>query len=138
MTRLHRALRRRGEETGASAIELVVYAPILMVVTFLVVQFALCWYGSEVAGATARESARVARVGQGTDEAIAQAKARGLTYAKQVGGQGLDEVQVTVRRVGNDKVRATVTGRAIEIVPGFAPRISQSVEGPVEQFRPDL
>ncbi|RHA43828.1 TadE/TadG family type IV pilus assembly protein [Cellulomonas rhizosphaerae] len=140
MTWLHRRLRRavRDRESGASSVELVLYAPLLMLITFLLVQCALSWYGDSVAGAAAREAARIARVGGGTPAALASAENRGESYARAVGGQGLRDVTVTVVRIPGDQVRATVSGRSMELVVGFAPRVSATVEGPIEQFRPDL
>jgi len=130
---------RADRERGATSIELVMYTPVLMLVIFLTVQFALSWHGSEVAGAVAREAARVARVGGGTPAAIADAEARGVDYAAAVGGQSLTQVDVQVTPVpAAREVRVTVTGRSVEIIPGFAPRVSRTVQGPVEAFRPDL
>jgi Flp pilus assembly protein TadG len=124
-------------DSGASSIELVMYTPILMLVTFLIVQFALTWHGQEIAGVVAREAAREARIGGGTPEALADGEAKGRQYATVVGGKALGEVTVQVVLVGDDQVRATVTGRSVELVPGFAPRVRAQVEGPVETFRPD-
>jgi Flp pilus assembly protein TadG len=124
-------------DRGSSAIELVLYTPILMLITFLVVQFALTWYGQEIAVATAREAARVARVEGGGDLALQHAEARGEEYAATIGNKSLDDVVVRVVRVDDDTVRATVTGHSMEIIPGWAPHVSAHVEGPVEMFRPD-
>jgi len=85
----------------------------------------------------AREAARVARVDGGTPEALAAAEARGKEYATTVGGDGFTELQVTVVLIDPNTVLATVTGRSVEIIPGFAPRVSAHVQGPVETFRPD-
>ncbi|MCV2394548.1 pilus assembly protein [Actinotalea sp. M2MS4P-6] len=133
--RLHGRLRG---DTGASTVELVMYTPLLMLTIFVIVQFALSWYGNEVAGAAAREAARVARVGGGTPSAIADAEAAGAALATNVGGNGLTDVEVEVVALPlSQEVRATVTGRSVEIVAGLAPRVSASVQGPVEVFRPD-
>ena len=113
------------------------YTPILMLITFLVVQFALTWYGQEVAGVVAREAARVARVQGGTPEALAAAEVRGKEYATTVGGNGFTDLDVQVVLLDPTTVRATVTGRSVEIIPGFAPRVEAHVQAPVESFRPD-
>lgn len=116
---------------------MVLYTPILMLVILVIVQFALSWYGNEVAGAAAREAARVARVGSGTSVAVADAEARGLEYAA-VGGEGLTDVEVDVVALpATREVRVTVTGRSLEIVAGLAPRVSAVVQGPIEEFRAD-
>src|SRR5690606_29420831 len=101
-------------DRGATSVELVLYAPVLMLVIFLSVQFALTWHGNEIAGAVAREAARVARAGGGTAEALVQAEARGLEYAAALGGNALREVDVRVVPLPDDRVRATVTGRSVE------------------------
>jgi hypothetical protein len=116
---------------------MVLYMPMLMLIFFVIVQLALSWYGNEVAGSVAREALRVARTGGGSVQAISDAQTSGVAYATQIGGGGLNDVQVTVVTVGTDNLRATVTGRSQEIVAGLAPQVRASVEGPVEQFRGD-
>lgn len=124
-------------DAGSSAIELVLYTPLLMLITFLVVQFALSWYGQEIAGATAREAARVARAEGGTPEALDHAEARGRDYAEAIGKGTFVDVDVDVVLVDPGTVSATVTGRSMEIIPGWAPGVQAVVQGPVEMFRPD-
>lgn len=108
-----------------------------MLMTFLIVQFALTWYGNEVAGAVAREAARVVRVGGGTAQSVADAQTRASEYAESVGGGSLYDLQVEISQPDALTVRVTVSGRPQEIVQGFTPRVSSTVQGPVEQFRPD-
>ena len=100
-----------------------------MLITFLVVQFALTWYGQEIAVATAREAARVARVEGGGDLA--------LQHAEAIGKGTFVDVDVDVVLVDPGTVSATVTGRSMEIIPGWAPGVQAVVQGPVEMFRPD-
>ncbi len=137
---MNAALRRRlgDPERGATSLEMVFYTPLLMLVIFLTVQFALSWHGNQIASAVAREAARAARAGGGTVVALAQAEARGVEYAEAIGGEALTDVEVEARAVGDDEVEVTVTGRAVEIVDGFAPLVSVTVRGPVEEFRPDV
>jgi hypothetical protein len=46
---------------------------------------------------------------------------------------------VQVNTVGDQQIRATVTGRGIQVVPWMpGMNITQVVQGPVEEFRPDL
>jgi Flp pilus assembly protein TadG len=115
------------------------YMPLLLIVIFAVVQFSLAYLGDRAAQAAAREAARVARAGAGTPDALAAARTRGAAYATTVGRGVLFDTQVVVVTVGADQVRATVTGRALQVVPGIpAPRVDESVQGPVEIFRPDV
>lgn len=129
---------RLRSQRGASSIELVLYTPVLFLAIFVIVQFALSWHGNQVASAAAREAARAARIDGGTPEALAAAEQHGATYAAQIGAGALTEVTVDVVLVDGDEVRATVTGRSMEIVDGLAPEVSQSVQGPIEEFRPDV
>jgi len=135
---LRRRLRHAGDDRGASSVELVLYTPLLMLVILVLIQASLSWYGNEVAGATAREVARIARNGGGTPAALDEARSAGARYAARVGGQGLTDVAVRVQLVGDDEVRATVSGRSLDLVGGLSPRVSATVQGPLELFRPDL
>lgn len=130
--------RLRGDDRGATSVELVAYAPIVMLVTFLAVQFALTWHGNEIAGAVARETARVVRAAGGTAESLVAAEARGHEYADAIGGAALRDVSIDVALTTSDEVQVIVQGRSVELLPGGAPRVRAVVQGPVEQFRPDL
>ncbi|MDQ1292753.1 MAG: hypothetical protein QG608_633 [Actinomycetota bacterium] len=111
--------------------------PLLLVVIFLSVQFALMYLGNQAADAAARQAARVARNGGGGTEALAEAESGALHYAAQVGSGVLVDVRVEVIRVDRNTIRATVTGWSQAIVPGFpGTRITRSIQGPIEQFRP--
>lgn len=134
-----RRLRRRtdGGERGASTIEMVFYTPLLMLAILAVVQFGLTWYGNELAGAVAREASRVVRTGSGTDGSVVAAETRAQEFAQKIGGASLRDVTVQISRPDALTVRVTVTGRAMEIVSGLSPRVSSTVQGPVERFRAD-
>ncbi len=129
--RAQRASRR--DEGGASAIELVLYMPILMFTILFAVQFSLVYLGGQVASGAAREAARTARV---TGNA-GQAQAVGERIVRQIGKGVLDDAQV-VPQVGAEQARVTVSGKASQILPFLPiPRVSETVEGPVERFVQD-
>ncbi len=128
-----RGRRPRRDDTGASAIELVLYMPLLMIAILLAVQFCLTYLGVQAASAAAREGNRVARVtGSAADGA---AKAR--EYARDLGRGVLESPQVTIQQDG-DVMRTRVSGNAPRIVP-FLPvtNVEETVEGPIEQFMED-
>lgn len=106
------------------------YTPLLMFAIFLVVQFAMVYLGNNAASAVAREAARVAR----TTGSAAQAHEAGVQYARNIGKGVLEDYDVDVTLLPNDRVRVTVTGHAQEISPIGVPTVSQSVEGPLERF----
>jgi len=121
------------DEGGASAVELVLYMPILMFTILFAVQFSLVYLGGQVASGAAREAARTARV---TGDA-GQAQAVGERIVRQIGQGGLDEAQV-VPQVGAEQARVTVSGEASKILPFLPiPRISETVAGPIERFVQD-
>ena len=127
--------RRRGEE-GASSLELLVFFPLLMLIILVTVQVALSWYGNEVAMTTARQTVRNLRTGAHDPAALAAAERSGADYAVSTGGGGLKDVEIDARTDGT-QVSVTVSGQAMDIVAGLAPRISATVSSPVEQFRED-
>lgn len=130
---MHTRSHRRREE-GTSAIELVLYMPLLMVAIIITVQFSLVYLGNQAASAAAREAARVARVTGDAD----QGKAKGESYAANLGKGVLGQVVVTVDPVAGNQMRATVSGRAPQLLPFLnSPKVSEEVQGPIEQFTPD-
>jgi Flp pilus assembly protein TadG len=124
-------------ERGVSSVELAFYTPILFLVIFMTVQFGLTWHANQVASAAAREAARVTRVGGGTPAAEAAGEDRGRVVAATVGERVLRNVDVDVEVIG-ENVRATVSGDPLAVIGGLTPRVSKTVEGPIEQFVPDL
>lgn len=123
------AARRRRDDGGTSSVELVLYMPMLIFIIFITVQFALSWFGNQAASAVARETARVARVYQ--DEG--RARQAGENYAANIGNGVLENVDIDVQ-IGDDYVRVTVSGEAQQVSPIGVPRVSETVEGPIEEF----
>jgi len=114
------------------------YMPVLFFVIFVTVQAAMLFLGNQAASAAAREAARVARSGGGSAEAMADGRARGQEYAATVGHGVIENVQVQVNGVADRQIRATVTGRGIQVVPWLPGlNITQVAQGPIEEFRPD-
>jgi Flp pilus assembly protein TadG len=127
-----------GRDRGASTIELAMYMPILLFVIFVTVQFSLLFLGNQAASAAAREAARVARTGGGSVQAMADAQVRGEQYARSVGHGLIDDIRVRVRPAAGRQVRATVIAHGVEVVPWLpGTTITQVVQGPIEEFRPD-
>jgi Flp pilus assembly protein TadG len=125
---------RRRSERGASSIELVIYAPILMLAIFLTIQFSLIFLGNQAASSAAREAARTARTTLDRD----QAETAGTRYSEKIGKGILEDVTVSVEPVGADQVRVVVTGHALKITPFIdPPTVTQVVQGPLEEFRED-
>lgn len=110
--------------------EMVFFLPMLFTVVLIAVQFAMVYLGNQAAGAIARETARVARAtadGQ-------QAHQAGDRYAHNMSTGILNDYRIIITPLGEDRVRVTVTGEAQKISPIGVPRVSQTVEGPIERF----
>lgn len=124
---------RARNERGSSAVELVLYMPLLMIVMILTIQFSLTYLAKQSASAAAREAARVARV----TADVGQGQAKGMASAQQLGRGVLRSPEVSVVRVG-DSMRATVSGRASQLLPFVdSPRVQEVSQGRIEQFEED-
>lgn len=125
---------RRHDEKGTSAVELVLYMPLLMIAIILTVQFALVYLANQVVSASAREASRVARVTGNAN--LGQDK--GVEYAGNLGGGVIDSLTVVVQQIGDTDMRATVIARAPAILPFFeSPQVREEVQGPIERFVQD-
>lgn len=138
--------RRRGtrpaspSERGASAVELAIVAPGLLLLIFLGVQTGLWLFGRNVAEQSAREAVsrlRVVVVGSDVTSALAAAQVQAENYVRTVGGRLVLDPTATASPVGEARVRVTVTGSAVSLVPGLTLTVRGSAEGDVEQFQVD-
>ena len=122
------------DERGTSAIELVLYTPLLMIAMILTIQFSLTYLAKQSASAAAREAARVARVTGDVD----RGHSKGVSSAATLGRGLLKNPQVTVVQVG-DSMRATVSGRASQLLPFVnSPRVEEIVQGRIEEYQEDV
>ena len=125
-------VRRCRGEAGATT-ELVLVTPVLMFAIFLIIQFALYFHASQVAGGAAADGLAVARVETGT---AADGQARAEAILDSLASTLMTDRAVTASRTA-DTARVQVTGRSVSIVPGFSLAIKASAEGPVERFTVD-
>lgn len=134
-------MRPRGD-SGASALELSIAAPAILLLIFSVIQFALWSYGRNVALQSAREGVsrlRTVPEGADTDAARQAVEADVEAYAAQVGAESLldPDAVATYDATGAGRVRVTVTGRVVTLVPGLDLRVSATATGEIERFEPD-
>lgn len=143
-----RAVRRRlagkDGERGASAIELAILAPALLILTMIVIQFALWFQARQAALASAQDGARIARefafTEQGTWQGLATARAQKY-YAGL--GTGIlsnvtaDAVAGGAAQDGTPLVGVTVSGTLNSLLNIFGGiTVTVTVEGPEECFHP--
>jgi Flp pilus assembly protein TadG len=128
-----------GGDSGSSAIELVILAPMLLVIIWLSIQYALYYQGREVALAAAQLGARVASQDEhavpGWQE-IAQNDAQ--NYYNGLGTRVLgDSISADAEVSGVGQVRVTVTGQVQSILLGLSLPIHETAGAPIECFRPE-
>ena len=120
--------------------ELVLLAPMLLALIWLVIQYALYYQGRQVALAAAQIGARVARQDANTVpgwQAIAEHAAQ--SYYAGLGTRVLGgTVTAVAAPAGVSQVKVTVTGQAASIMFGLTLTIHETAGGPIECFRPDL
>ena len=129
-----------GQDRGSSAIEVAVLTPALLLLVWLIIQFAMYSQGRQVALAAAQIGARVARQDAHTVpgwQAIARSSAE--SYYQGLGTKVLGgNITATAYTYGTSQVRVTVTGQVASILAGLTLTIHETAGGPIECFRPDV
>lgn len=138
---LRSRVRRGGSDRGASAVELAIVAPGLLLLIFLSIQAGLYYYGRVVAQQAAREGVSQLRLAQdkATADTVTEDLREGVeAYARTVGRETLlDPDADSSYDVEEGTVSVTVTGRVISLVPGLDLTVSQQVTGEIERFESD-
>jgi Flp pilus assembly protein TadG len=132
MQRQHRPRRRLRGDRGSTTTEVVLYAPLLMLLVLVGVQlavWALAQLGVQHAANHALQTTRI----QGGTAAAGQADA--TTILAQVAGGIVNDPRVSATRTVDTatvSIRATVP----PVVPFLHLRVSTTVSAPTERFRP--
>jgi Flp pilus assembly protein TadG len=126
-----RARRPPRADTGLTAVQLTIAAPVLLWWLMLIVQYGLWWHAKQVADGAAAEAVDVAQVPDGT---AADGHAAARDYLAEAGN--LRHVEVTVDREA-DVVTAQVQGDAPRLVPGWSWGVTARSQAPVERFVPE-
>ena len=133
--------RVRGDR-GASAVELTIVAPAVLLLIFSTIQFALWSYGRNVALQSAREGVsrlRTVPADSDVDSARRAVEADVESYARQVGRESLldPDAEATYDERGEGRVRVVVRGRVVTLVPGLSFNVTGVATGEIERFEPD-
>jgi Flp pilus assembly protein TadG len=133
-TWLKRRLRRAGRDRGSSAVELAILAPALIIISLLIVQFALWFDARHAALAAAQEGDRAARqdffLNRQGWQGIAVNNA--MNYYHALDTSVLSQVNAQAFQGANSTVSVTVSGTLNGI---WSLPIRETVSGPVECFR---
>lgn len=134
MRAMRRFLALIRDDRGSSAVELAILAPTLIIVSLLIVQFALWFDARHAALAAAQEGDRAAReeafVNPSGWQAIAVGNA--MNYYQGLDTSVLSQVNAQAAYAAGNNVSVTVSGQLNGIWPLT---ISETVTGPVECFR---
>ena len=147
---------RPDRESGASAVELVLWTPMLFLVMFAAVQVGLYLFAQHVATSAAQDGAREARdnaypdeqegvdwVGPSTGAAAswAQSLIGGMISSKgpQLNPEPLPGTgYIDFAAAQNPEVGVTLSFSVVSVIPGVTFSVSASSEGPVECFYNDV
>lgn len=128
--------RTRTDDSGASAVEMAIIAPSLLLLIFFVVQVSLWFYGRSVALSAAREGVSRLRLAQ--TEEVFKASYPGVNdsvkrYASTIGSGALNNPRVN-SVYGPDSVTVTVSGTTISLIPFATFTVTQKAHGRIERF----
>jgi Flp pilus assembly protein TadG len=131
--RRNQQLLRRGRGSrGGATVELMIAVPLLMLLVFGVIQFALWSHAVHVARSIAAQALASARVQGGS---VASGQAQAALVIDHLGRGVLVNPQVEVTRSA-EVARVEVRGAAEAVLPGLRLPVHAEVQGPVEKFRP--
>jgi Flp pilus assembly protein TadG len=123
----------RARDRGASAVELAILAPALILVSLLIVQYAIWFDARHAALAAAQEGDLVAREDAATNNGWQGLAATAATnYYRGLDTSVISGLKAQTGTGADQTVSVTVSGKLTSIIP--LP-ISVTVSGPVECFR---
>lgn len=117
-------------ERGAAAVDFLLLAPVLLGITFLMVQWAIHFHAVQIVQTAARQGAVAAAAWNGTQTS---AQTTATDYLTAV-GTDLQHPLVTVSETPTT-VTVTVSGDTMEFVPGTRQHVSATVTIPLEVIR---
>ncbi|MEV2234973.1 TadE family protein [Streptomyces phaeochromogenes] len=119
------------EDRGATALDMSMVVPLAFLMLFTLIQGGVWLHGRSVAHHAAQQAVDAQRV---YDAAPGAGEAAAAEFLARMGGS-LDGASVRVSDDG-ETVSVSVEGSVINLVPGWSGHVSQSVQAPVEEFRP--
>lgn len=126
--------RHLGGDRGSVTTEVVLYAPLLMLLVLLGVQFATWGVAQLAVQHAANHALQTTRVEGGT---VAAGQADANAVLTQVAGSLVTDRQVSVTRTA-DTATVQISATAPRVVPFLTLSVSTMATAPVERFRPEL
>ncbi|MFJ3826000.1 TadE/TadG family type IV pilus assembly protein [Streptomyces nodosus] len=129
---VRRCRARLGDDRGDAAIEMAIIFPVVVLLSFMVVQASVWYYAKQIALTAAREGVQAATAYQSSDAA---GSARARSVLNRVAGDSLLGPAVSTAGSNAERVTVTVTGRAPSLLPGVdGIVITQSASGARERW----
>jgi Flp pilus assembly protein TadG len=123
----------RWRDDGALTLSYVVILPFVFLVVMTLIQASFWFLARNAALAAARQGADAARA---FDSSRAAGPAAALAFARQAGQGYLDEPQANEAGSTATTISITVRGHVPSFVPNLVLSVSETVQAPVEMFRP--
>jgi Flp pilus assembly protein TadG len=117
-------------ERGSASVELVVAAPLMLLLIMMVVQFAMWAHATHIAQAAANSGVQTARAYHSSADA---GRAQASSVLDQLAGTVLTGTRVDARRDATTAT-VTVTGDAAAVLPGLHLPVHVSVTAPRERI----
>lgn len=131
---------RHGDrDRGANPVELAILLPLIFLLLIAAIQAGAYFLARAVALNAAQVAVTSARTLEG--DSAGTAEQRALDFIAATAGwltpaDGVDPA-VVVKDEASGEVTATVTGRALQLVPGLDLTVRQTARGPIERFTPE-
>jgi Flp pilus assembly protein TadG len=122
---------RKWNESGDASTEVVLVAPVLILLIFTILQFGLWYHASSVVRSAAQEGVRVSRVAGGTEQA---ARMTAESFIDQSAGLLVQSPVVEATR-SQDVTSVRIHGITVGIVPGLRLGVTGFASSPTEVFR---
>lgn len=106
----------RGRDRGSASLEMAILGPVLLLLTFTIVQAGLWFYGRSLALAAAQAGVAAGRAYGAAPDA---GPSRARTFIAQHAGDSLLESQVSGSGTTPTVVRVAVAGRCLSVLPGL-------------------
>jgi Flp pilus assembly protein TadG len=123
----------RREDRGALTLSYVAVLPFVFLVIMAAIQTSFWFLARDAALAAARQGADAARA---LNAPRAAGPAAALAFARQAGQGYLDNPVASAAGSTSSTVSITVSGQVPSFVPGLVARVTETVQAPVEDFRP--
>ena len=123
---------RLRDDSGFSALEMVIIFPVTILIVFGIVQFAIWYHANDIAQAAAQQAVRSASAYNGT-------QADGTREAGQVLTENAKGLIIHTRIACSRHpgiATVTVTGEALQVIPFIPLPVKATATAPVEAFLP--